>query len=394
MLGILAINIAGFAGPMIGSTTPNLPAPVRPVDEAAWAFGFLVFEGKMRALFCLLFGAGLALSWERAEAAGRNGDLLQLRRLGWLLLFGMAHYLLLWWGDILFLYAACGIIALLMRPLGDRTLLLTALTLYYGWHIWGMLDAAPAIEAERAAHDHAATAAQLRLLAARIEPMQVWTEQELRESTLGFLELAWVKLSERPFWPIQMVSGAFSETLPLMLIGIVIHRRGFFDGRLPRARLREISLACTFAGLVLTALFLGWAWPRHYPPVAMQAALAWGLAMPHLLGGIGYAGLLVMAAPRLASGWLGRRLVAAGRMAFSNYLGTSLVMTFMFYGWGLGLFGKVPPLEQGLFVVGGWVAMLAWSPLWLRRFRRGPLEWLWRCLVEQRLLNNRIARYK
>ncbi|WP_404480508.1 DUF418 domain-containing protein [Novosphingobium sp. BL-52-GroH] len=389
VLGILAINIAGFAGPMISSTSPNLPRPVGPLDEAAYAFNFLFFEGKMRTLFSLLFGAGLVLFWERTEAAGRDGDLQQLRRLGWLLLLGMLHYLLLWWGDILFVYAACGIAALLLRPLNNAALLGMALVLYYGWHVWGMLDAAAAITAETAARDHLASAAQLRLLAERIEPMQAWAAQELREAHMGYLDLLRIKLLERPFWQIQMVSGVFSETLPLMLIGMVIYRRGLFDGRLPRRRLVELSITCTLAGFALTALFLGWAWPRHFPPVAMNAALVWGLAMPHLLGGFGYAGLLVLAAPRLSSTRIGSSLVAAGRMAFSNYVLTSLVMTFVFYGWGLGLFAQFGPLAQWLFVIGGWALMLAWSLAWLRHFRRGPLEWLWRSLVEHRVLANR-----
>ena len=390
VLGILTINIAGFAGPMIASTTPNLPVPVGRVDEAAFAFSFLFFEGKMRALFSLLFGAGLVLFWERAEAAGRDGDILQLRRLGWLLLLGMLHYLLLWWGDILFVYAACGIAALLLRPLGNAALLALALALYYGWHVWGMLDAGAAIAAENAARQHTAGALQLHMLAERLGPMRAWAAQELHEGRLGYLDLLRIKLTERPFWQIQMVSGIFSETLPLMLIGMVAWRRGFFDGRLPRRQLVEVSLACTFAGFVLTAMFLAWAWPRHFPPVAMNAALVWGLAMPHLMGGCGYAGLLVLAAPRLGPTRIGRRLIAAGRMAFSNYVLTSLVMTFAFYGWGLGLYGKVGPLAQWGFVLGGWTLMLAWSPLWLRHFKRGPLEWAWRSLVEHRPLPNRI----
>lgn len=391
MLGILAINIAGFAGPMIGATTPNMPRPVGLMDEAAYAFGFLFFEGKMRALFSLLFGAGLVLFWERAEAAGRDGDVLQMRRLTWLMGFGLAHYLLLWWGDILFLYAACGIAALMMRPLSDRALIWSALALYYAWHIWGMLDAALAIHAETAARRHLADPEQLRLLASRLAAIEQWAAQELRESSYGFFELLKVKLVERPFWQLQMVSGAFSETLPLMLIGMVMYRRGFFDGRMRRKRLAEISGACLFAGLVLTLLFLAWAWPRHFPPVAMEAALVWGLAMPHLLGGVGYAGLLSLIAPRVTRTRIGARLVAAGRMAFSNYLLTSLTMTFLFYGWGLGLFGRVPPLQQWLFVLAGWALMLAWSPLWLRHFRRGPLEWAWRCLVEKQMLPNRVT---
>ncbi|WP_379486995.1 DUF418 domain-containing protein [Novosphingobium soli] len=390
VLGILAINIAGFAGPMVGTTTPNLPVAASPADEAAWAFGFLLFEGKMRALFSLLFGAGLVLFWERAEASGRNGDVLQLRRLTWLLVFGVLHYLLLWWGDILFVYALCGIAALLLRPLRSRALLALALGLYYGWHVWGMLDAAAAIEAETAARQGTASPGQLALVAQRMGPIRAWAAQELREATMGYFQLLQVKLSERPLWQVQMASGAFSETLPLMLIGMVCYRRGFFDGRLPRKRLAEIAIACTLAALVLTAMFLGWAWPRHFPPIAMGAALAWGLAMPHLLGGVGYAGLLALAAPRLARTALGARLIAAGRMAFSNYLLTSLVMTFAFYGWGLGLYGRVPEREQWLFVLGGWALMLGWSGPWLRRFRRGPLEWLWRCLVERTVLPNRM----
>lgn len=389
ILGILAINIAGFAGPMASMTSPNLPRPVPPVDEAAFAFSLLFFEGKMRALFSLLFGAGLVLFWERAEAAGRNGDTLQTRRLFWLMLLGALHYLLLWWGDILFLYAVCGLGALLLRPLRDRALLIIALGLYYFWHLWGVLDSSAAISAETALRHGTASASQLALLGEWLDPMRSWAAQELRESTYGFFDLLLVKLQERPFWQIQMVSGSFSETLPLMLIGMVLYRRGFFTGTLSRRRLKAVGLACTLGGLALTALFLGWAWPRHFPPVTMHAALVWGLALPHLLCGCGYAALLVLATPRLAPTALGRRLIAAGRMAFSNYILTSLVMTFLFYGWGLGLFGTVGPAMQWFFVLGGWALMLGWSEPWLRRYRRGPLEWMWRSLIERKVLANR-----
>lgn len=374
---------------MIDTSTPNFFAPAHPADEAAFAFSFLLFEGKMRALFSILFGAGLVLFWERTEAGGRDGDVLQLRRLAWLLAFGLLHYMLLWWGDILFLYAACGVAALMLRPLSDRALLWLALALYYAWHIWGMVAAAPTIHAETAVRRHLASPEDLYLLAQWMQPVRDWAAQELSEASLPYLELLHVKITQRPFWQIDMVSGAWSETLPLMLIGMVLYRRGFFDGRLPRKRLVELSLACTLGGLALTALFLGWAWPRHFPPVAMNAALVWGLAMPHLLCGVGYAGLLVLAAPRLSAMAFGQRLIAAGRMAFSNYVLTSLVMTFVFYGWGLGLYGKISPLAQTPFVLGGWALMLACSAPWMRQFHRGPLEWLWRSLAEGRALANR-----
>jgi uncharacterized protein len=97
--------------------------------------------------------------------------------------------------------------------------------------------------------------------------------------------------------------------------------------------------------------------------------------------GVGYAALLMLAAPRLIASPLGTRLRAAGRAAFSNYIATSLVMTAIFYGWGLGLLGKVGAAGQWAFVALGWALMLAWSKPWLDRLRYGPLEWLWRSLL-------------
>jgi uncharacterized protein len=112
-----------------------------------------------------------------------------------------------------------------------------------------------------------------------------------------------------------------------------------------------------------------------------------GLAGPqHLALTLVWAALLVLAAPALLPTWLGERLRAAGRMALSNYLLTSLVMAFCFFGWGLGLVGQVGAAQQWWFVLLGWAVMLAWSKPWLERFRQGPVEWLWRSLTEgQRL---------
>ena len=110
------------------------------------------------------------------------------------------------------------------------------------------------------------------------------------------------------------------------------------------------------------------------------------MSFAHIAMALGYAAVLVLLAPRLLDTWLGQRFAAAGRMAFSNYLGTSLVMTALFHGWGLGLAGRFGPAALWLFVLLGWVLMLGWSGPWLSRFRQGPLEWLWRSLTEGRRL--------
>lgn len=388
VLGILAINIAGFAGPSIQAVTPNLPQRVPFADEAAWAFGFVFFEGKMRALFAILFGASLSLFCEKADEIGSYGELLQMRRLSWLMLFGMLHYLLLWWGDILFVYAACGIVALLFRPLPTAALLGLALAIVASTHVWNILAQMPLIEAEEALRLGTATMAQKHHVLEETGLYWDKSAQEMALYTSGYLDIALTKLREDPFWLFTMTSGTFGEILPLMMLGMALKRHGFFAGTWPRALLTGIGVLATAAGLAMTLAVLGWVWPRHFPPLMMYMLLSHGLMAPHVLMAVGYAALLVLAAPTFARTVFGRRLVAAGRMAFSNYVGTSLLMTAIFYGWGLGLFGKVGPAEQWLFVILAWALMLAWSEPWLEHFRRGPLEWLWRSLVARKLLPN------
>jgi uncharacterized protein len=386
VLGILAINITGFAGPTAATLGPHIPTPGSFADEVVYASAMVLFEGKMRALFTILFGASMLLFIERCEAAGRDGDLLQFRRLCWLALFGGLHFFLLWWGDILFSYALVGIVALLLRELPTKAMLATALLLFAGWHLGGLALALPDVASEE----------QVRL--GEATPSEVTAQQDFRqriarkavnemiEYRSGFADQLRIKLTSRPLWPVEMAVTGAGEALPLMLVGMVLYRTGFFTGACPRRRLWQTGVGATALGLAATLAALAWLWPRGFPPQAMSAALLYGLAIPHLLAATGYAALLVLAAPRLAQTGIGRRLAAAGRTAFSNYIGTSMLMTALFYGWGLGLIGSVDRVQQLGFVALGWALMLAWSLNWLAHFRQGPLEWLWRSLTERRIL--------
>jgi uncharacterized protein len=121
----------------------------------------------------------------------------------------------------------------------------------------------------------------------------------------------------------------------------------------------------------------------------MPAIFSYWAGPEHLAMALGYAALLMLAAPRLLNNRLGARLAATGRMAFSNYLATSAVMCAIFYGWGLGLEGQISRTAQLGLVALGWALMLAWSKPWLARFRQGPLEWAWRSLTEWRVMEMR-----
>jgi len=374
VMGILAINIGGFAGPSAGTDTPWLPRPATPADEAEFALSFVLFEGKMRALFSMLFGASMLLFVERAEAARRDGDMLQLRRLAWLGLFGWLHYVLLWWGDILFVYAVIGFFALALRRLPDRALLALALLIFTLWHGWGMAGSLDEITG------HVGTAAARQAMADTLRHMHV----EMAQARLGFTALIADKLATAPGWPLVMTAYTIGETLPLMLLGMVLLRSGFFSGSWPRRRLLAMAACGLTLGMAWTLALLDWAWKRHFPATVMPDILAYWTAPGHFLMALGYAAATMLAAPRLSATRLGQRLRCAGRMAFSNYLGMTMVMTAIFYGWGLGLYGRVGPALQPLFVLGGWALMLGWSQPWLARFRQGPLEWAWRSLTELR----------
>jgi uncharacterized protein len=391
VLGILAVNIAGFAGPAAATLTPHVPIPGSALDEAVFASVFVLFEGKMRTLFTILFGAGMLLFIDRAEARGRDGDVFQFRRLAWLLLFGLAHHYLLWWGDILFVYAVGGIVALFSRDLPMRAMLVAALVVFVGWHLGGLIASLPDLRAEEHVRLGTATAAEAESHARWAGAFAARALNQLAGMRDGFVEQIAAKLGEGPLHYLDTTLPSLGETVPLILIGMVLMRSGFFAGEWPRRRMVALAALAGGAGLALTLALLAFTWARGFPPLAMNVTLLYAAAVPHLLMALAYAALLVLAAPRIAASRLGRRIVATGRMAFTNYIATSVVMTAIFYGWGLGLAGTVSHAEHLPFVLLGWALMLGWSAPWLARMRQGPLEWLWRSLTERRLLPMRRA---
>lgn len=385
VLGILAINISGFAGPSLAVYSPHAPAPGTLADEISFAAMLLLFEGKMRTLFGILFGASLLLFVEKADARGQDGAVLQFRRLCWLALFGYLHFALFWWGDILFLYAIAGFAGLLLARLNTRLMLAVALLGFTAWQANAITRDLPLARIEfRQITGAPIAAADTAKLAGAREQQYSGARKETARYERGFLTQASFNLAHNTFYPVAGVVYSFGETLPLMLIGMILLRVGFFTGGWTTARLRRFSFVTLGIGSAITAVFTAWAFAHHFPIQIMRLAINSALSIPHLLMALGYAGLLVLAAPRISATPLGQRIIAAGRMALSNYLGTTVLMTAIFYGWGLGLLGQVPNAWQPAFVILGWIAMIWWSKPWLARFGQGPLEWLWRKLTEMR----------
>ena len=394
VLGILAINVAGFAAADSAAFSPDLPHPGTAglwANHAAYLATLVLFEGKMRALFSVLFGASLLLFTERADAAGRDGRQLQARRLTWLLVFGYLHFALIWDGDILFLYAAMGFVALALRHWRPRQLLTAAALTFALWQVWGAAQWLPSLAAEAAVATGTASPAVQRSHAGDLAEFRKDDARDQAEARLSWPAQVHAKLAERADDPLNLIAYNWGETLPWMLLGMALLRTGFFAGQWSRRRMVWLAGAGLGLGGAATVAFALWAERSHYPEVTMHFALGYALALPHLAMAMGYAALLVLAAPRLLRSVAGQQLEAAGRMAFSNYLGTSVVMATLCYGWGLGLFGQFGAAQRWTLVLLVWAMILGWSQPWLARYRQGPLEWAWRSLTEGRWLPLRRA---
>lgn len=386
VMGILAANIVAFGQPSSAYMFPDAFL-VASGDPGGWLWvaQFVLIDGKMRGLFTLLFGAGVYLFMERAWAQGAT-RWLQARRLLWLLLFGLAHFFLIWFGDILTYYALCGLILLLCLRWEAKTQLLVGLSSYLLGAIAyaAMMGPLPFIADTPMGEREPFAEMRQGLEQGQAEIMADDAVEAALISGGDYGGFVAHRFAEHALDPLTNVLLFGLESLPLMLIGMALYRIGFFGSGIARQRMIALGWAGLLVGAVLHLAIALWARQAGFTYYGTLAAFIGFSAMPRLLMVIGLAALMVTNSPRWTGG-LAERVRAAGRAAFTNYLGTSIVMLFVFHGWALGLFGELNRPQLYLVVVLAWMVMLAWSKPWLARFRYGPLEWLWRCLTYGRI---------
>ncbi|MDP2131500.1 MAG: DUF418 domain-containing protein [Erythrobacter sp.] len=383
VMGILAANIIAFGQPFEAYMYPSafLTDPGDP-NGWMWIAQFVAIDGKMRGLFTLLFGAGIYLFMEKAWARGATRG-LQAWRLAILMVFGMVHFFFIWPGDILFYYALFGFVVLACLKWSIKTQLWVGLAGYMlGVLIYAAMFTTTWAIADTSFGEISPELAEARagMVAGIDETLARGDVPNAAIAAGDYGSLVMHRLTEQWSEPLNNAILFGLETLPLMLIGVALYRLGFFNGAIGRAKLLRWGwigviaggLAHLAIGLVIQAggfTFYG----------TLAAYIGWS-PLPRLWMILGLAALLVAYAPS-ATGWLGERIRAAGRAAFTNYLGTSILMMLVFHGWALGLFGELNRPQLYIVVVLAWAVMLAWSKPWLDRFRYGPLEWLWRSLT-------------
>lgn len=388
VLGILLMNIVGMGLPAFAYVDPTYAGGSTGADLWTWAINNVLTDGKMRALFTMLFGASAVLIAQRAEGGQPGPAATHYRRMLWLFVFGMIHAYFLWWGDILVTYALAGLAIFPFRKLDWRLQLgigvavlaaLLGLNLFEARELSVMHAAAMAPNAAPEAVKAWQGASQL------VAPSADLGRQEIIGYRGGFLDALRVRsLAARLIQLYLMPTSEIPEAIGQMFVGMALFQTGFFTLRWSsRAYLTTIAVGYLLA--VPATAWLAWRiWQAGFEPLTLNRLEDWQQVTRPLIG-MAHASVVLLVVRGGTAQAVVNRLTAAGRMAFSNYLMTSIITTLVFCGFGLGLYGRLSRFQELAVVAGVWVFILAWSRPWLARFHYGPFEWAWRSLVRWRL---------
>lgn len=373
VLGILVMNIQSFAMIDAAYINPTSYGDLTGINYLVWLLSHILADQKFMTIFSMLFGAGIVLMSERREHSGLKSAGVHYRRMVVLLVFGLLHSYLLWFGDILYTYALCGMIVYPFRRLRPRTLTLIGLCVL--------------------------TIPTLLAVFAHFS-LPSWSPEQL-EATQQFWKPDAAAVAEdlvtyRGSWLQQMPSRARSSLWfqtelfaaefiwragGLMLIGMACFKRGVFSAALSRATYVTFISVALLVGIPIIGLGARENFGHHWD-------FRWSLFLGSLynywasiLVSFGWIGaiMLLCKSPRFT--WLTGPLARNGRMAFTNYLMQTVIATTLFYGHGFGLFGYVERWGQALIVLAVCTFQLITSTFWMSRFEIGPMEWLWRRLT-------------
>jgi uncharacterized protein len=373
VLGILIMNIQSFSMPSAAYINPTAYGDLSGLNKWVWIISHLMASGKFMGLFSILFGAGVLLFTSRADLKGLNSAVLHYRRMAWLLIFGLMHAYLLWMGDILVSYSLCGMLVFLFRKKRPQVLLRIAFVFFV---VPLLLDSLFAFS------------------------MSYWPEESVRstmESWSPGIEIIQHQLEiYRSAWLTQMelripqaifmqtglfFMGTFWRVMALMLLGMALFKWEVLSCGRSFRFYTKMAVIGLIVGYLLsgTGVFLNFTYQW-----TMEFSLFLG-AQFNYVGSVavalGYIGVVMLISKSTSYTVLNEAFSAVGRMAFTNYILMTLIGTLIFYGHGLGLYGSVERKFQIVLVLAIWILILIISPLWLRHFRFGPLERLWRALT-------------
>ena len=373
VLGILIMNIQHFSMPQAAYINPTAYGDLNGPNKWVWIISHILASEKFMSIFSMLFGAGVLLFSERAEIKGKNSAQLHYRRMGWLLIFGLLHAYLLWSGDVLVSYSLCGMLIFLFRKKRAFTLIGIAfafflmpilINLFFVWSI-------PSWPEETMIFTMDSWMPGMETIQHHLDVYRSgwWKQMELRIPGSIFMQTGYFFMES--FW----------QVMALMLLGMALYKWEILSGE----RSSKFYLRMMLTGLISGYLLSGLG-------VYLNFKQQWSMEFSMFLGSefnyvgsvgvaLGYSALVMLFSKSMCCIQTKQTLASVGRMAFTNYILMTVLCTFIFFGHGLGLYGSVERKYQILIVLAIWVPILFLSPLWLKRFRYGPLERIWRVLT-------------
>ncbi len=401
LLGILMMNIPGFG--INWDFWYNIThAPHSGKDYYTFATVMVFFEGTMRGLFSMLFGAGMVLFMlnKKDPPLGPTVAEYYYRRLLWLVLFGLFNaFVLLWEGDILFFYGLCGMILFPFRKLKPQWLLVIGLVCIAFTMLKSNIDyqesrdkrnmyneAVSAVkEKKKLTPEQAAAKTEWTEMEKRQKPDTFYTNENQRKMRSGYPTIFTYFIPQNVGGEVWYMYNGLWDMLCMMFIGMALFLWGFFSNKLRTS---------TYVMWMLIGYGIGIPVGWMIVDQGYMGAATWGEYVDRWRVGhmvfaefrrlpltIGHASLIMLIfRSRLVPGLM-KALSNVGQMAFTNYLMQSIICTFFFYGYGWGNYNRLY-FHQLYYVVGSvWIFQLLFSSIWLRYFRFGPFEWLWRSLT-------------
>ena len=373
ILGILIMNIQSYAMPGAAYLNPMAYGDMTGSNFWVWTLSHIFADQKFMTIFSILYGAGIVLVTSKAkERTGRSAG-LHYRRTFWLLVIGLIHAHIIWYGDILVPYAICALFAFLFRNVRPSILLVVGI-LFISVHTLAYTFFGSTVE-------H-------------------WPPEGVEQA-----KSAWIPGSEEIQKEIEAITGplgaqitynseaaVFMETFVflfvfmwraggLMLVGMALYKWGVLTAR----RSSKFYRGGLILGYVIGFSIVLYGLNRNLEvefsfPYSMYIGSQynyWG----SLFVGFGHISAIMLIARSNSLSWIKDRLAAVGQMALTNYVAQSVICVLIFWGVGFGLFGQVDRTGQVLIMIGVWTVQILWSRPWLNSYRFGPLEWAWRSLT-------------
>jgi uncharacterized protein len=373
VLGILIMNIQSYSMISAAYINPTAFGDFAGWNKWVWILSHLFADQKFMSIFSLLFGTGVLIFTERLESKGYSTLGIHYRRIFWLFVIGIIHAYLLWYGDILVPYAVCALVMVLLRKLSPKVLvgvgflmILIPSLLYLMFGLsWAFIPPEGQEGIKMSWH-----------------PSLELINKEVVSYRSGWIEQMSLRIKEAvSFQTFIFLIYTGWRVAGMMLIGMALYKWDILSAKKSNSFYLLNSIVGFTIGLPI--IILG---------ITENFALEWKVHYSMFLGWqFNYWGSIFLAWAYISLTMLLYRLVqdsrfvyalaAVGRMALTNYLIQTVICTFIFYGHGLGLFGSVERTTQILIVICVWILQLIVSPIWLTRFRFGPMEWLWRSLT-------------